>query len=108
MDRVKLGGEIDAYFSLGKVRTASHFYPAPHPRRSAQDRRLLASGQLSFDRPDLSVCKSASPRTAENRAHQTAAARTLGDHARSELHLRCWPRPRRAWNGCEYLLGGHL
>src|SRR5450759_402103 len=110
--------------SFGKLRAAWHFYPAAHARRSAQDRRLLARGQLSFHRPDLSVRKSASPRTAENRAHQAAATRTLGDHARAELHLRpfqspdqelrsechlpCRPRPRRARNGREYLLGGHL
>ena len=88
------------------------------------DRRVLASRQLPFGRPDLPLRQPAAEEAADQGAHQAAAARPLGNDARPELHLRPSeprdqaarpehdlhhrPRPRRTRAGRERLSRGHL
>ena len=89
-------------FAIGHLPFA--ILPSAHTRQSTyeqtsltrparQDERLLAGGQLPVGRPDLSLRQSAAQEAAEAGARQAAAARPLGHHAGTELHLRP-PEPR--------------
>ena len=53
----------------------------------AENRCLLACGELPVRRPDLSLRQPAAERAAGARAHQAHAAGTLGHHAGTEFHL---------------------
>ncbi len=60
--------------------------------RARSDRPLLAGGQLPLRGSDLSARQSALARAAAARAHQAAAARSLGHDAGTQFHLRpCQP-----------------
>src|SRR5258705_13247063 len=52
-----------------------------------KDGCVLASRQLPFRRPDLSIRQSAAETSAATETRQAAAARALGNNARSEFHL---------------------
>jgi len=91
---------------------------------SPQNRRLLASRQLSVGRPDLSSRQSASQTSAVAGTRQAQIIGALGHHAGAELHLRSpqpdhpairsehhqYHRPRswRAGPGCQLVSGGDL
>ncbi len=82
---------------------------SPHPGAAfagaaRQNAPLLAGGEFSHRRSDLSSGKSPSPRTAPERAHQAASARTLGNFHGTQLHLRAPQSPdqRKAGSGALY------
>ena len=92
--------------------------------RARADRHLVAHRELPRGRPDLPPRQSAAPRTAPRRAHQAAAARSLGHDAwaqpplrapqprdpqrRPQRDLRVRTRPRRTGRGREHLPRGHV
>ena len=67
--------------------------PTVSPGQTALEQRvephrwLVARGELSVSRSDLSARQSASERCSCDRAHQAAPARTLGNYSR-EFYLR--------------------
>ena len=58
------------------------------PRIASQNGRLLARGQLSFRRPDLSQRQSSAGAAADAGRREAAAAGSLGHHAGPEFSLR--------------------
>ena len=72
-----------------KISAAQRHRRQPTIGRSASPHgRLLAGGQLSRRRPDLSLRQSSFARALEANARQAAAPGPLGHHARTELRLR--------------------
>ena len=94
------------------------------PARTRSHGRLLARGQLSLRRPDLSARQSAAPPPAHPRRHQAAPLGPLRHHPGAQLHLsppqphhppparqrhgRRRPRSRRSRHHRQHLSGRHL
>src|SRR5579872_220824 len=70
-------------------------------RKAEANRRLLARGELSFGRADLSPRQSPFERAAGAPAHQAAPVGALGNHAGSKFYLRA-PQPHHSGLRSEY------
>jgi hypothetical protein len=95
---------------------------SPVVRSAGENGRVLARGELSLGRADLSQGQSPARDPAPAGTHQAAAARALGHHRRTQFHLRApepadqgvrpehdlrhRPRPRRSGAGGAQLPGG--
>ena len=75
------------------LRKAQSMTGPPLRTRARTARRLLARSELPLRRSDLPARQPAPSRAARVRAHQAAAAGSLRNDARSQLHLRT-PEPR--------------